>query len=205
MGINDSKHDDSMVICDEQNPDCWGIKPPDFDSEAAKSNVRLNNILGCSDGQEVERKISEANKKMKTLDVNHWLGPFTLLSVVGFSVSLFVFSFIAAMKHKNGDILQLSEDPVSIVGLIIISIFFILIMVTLTLMAKRSNTRNTEVIRILKDHFSDWNEKGIEVEYHPMDEYESKGYLKLILKPSYVISPYNNTQNFTNFENFEST
>ena len=46
----------------------------------------------------------------------------------------------------------------------------------------RSIRKNKEVKNILRDHFSDWKAKGVEVEYHPMNEY-SEGYLKLILKP----------------------
>ena len=173
-----------VIICKEQTHGCWGINPPEFDSSEIEGNADLNQIVSgsqeqCSD--EVERKISEANEKLKALYINpwYWLAPLFLF-FTGFTVSLLCFAVLAGLQQKHGDPLRVT-DPVFIIFFPTIMIFLIL---TIGIpLGIRSIRKNKEVKNILRDHFSDWKAKGVEVEYHPMNEY-SEGYLKLILKPS---------------------
>ena len=187
MGATYSNDDGcKVIICNETKSGCCGINPPEFDSAEAKNSVQLNRIIGGSFeqfSQEVERKFSEANEQLKTLYINpwYWFGPLFLF-MVGFTASLLGFSVYAGKRKQRGEPLE-ANDPNFIFGVSATFIFLFLTMGMIFPIARRTHQKNKDVKQILQDNFSDWNAKGVEIEYHPMDDTEN-GYLKLILRPS---------------------
>ena len=85
----------NVIVCKEQHYTCTNIRrePPCFDSEVPKSRVDLINILGGSGGwgvEEVERKFSEVNEKVKKGYINPWY--FWGTSILCFIIAIYVFS-----------------------------------------------------------------------------------------------------------------
>ena len=155
----------------------------EFDSACCKNNVDLNRIIGGSFeqfSQEVERKFSKANEEMKTLYVNPLplLGP-CFLFVAGFMVSIIGFSVYVGRRSQRGESLN---DKSVLIFLTSTIIFIVLLMCMIIPIGIRTYQKNEDVKQILRIIFSDWIAKGVEIWYHPVNEF-SNGYLKLILRP----------------------
>ena len=177
MGANESSNAESTVIICKENGNGWcpinGV--PQFDSTVPKNNVVLTNMLSCGVAgcgeQEVERKFSEANEKLKEVYVHpcYWIGPIILF--VLFSL---LFVLVCAFYVEPNP-----KGPMDFTGAIAFT-FFILALVMLIPLHIGSTKVNKHIKRILQDHFADWNEIGIQVQHYPRYD-GGGGYLEIIL------------------------
>ena len=94
-----------------------------------------------------------------------------------------------------------SELPGNILGVVSLLISVI----TVASLFMYSSWRSRKIKRILQDHFYDWKEKGIQVEYYPPsgDEYNNvPGHISLTLPQTVpAVSESVQDQNYYSFEN----
>ena len=131
----------------------------------------------------------ESNYQMKSNIRNQWVGVndaprTTVLSIYGKHRD------IPGTGHITGPI-------VAVCAVLFIGLIFSWIMY--------SCWREGEVKRMVQDHFYDWKQKGIKVEYHPPyndDTTNTPGYISLTLPPNVpAVSESVPTQNYYSFEN----
>ena len=169
-----------VCFCTERRAySCCLLNPPEFDSTSAKNNAGLKYILAGRFGRgedEVDRKFTDLNEKLKNTYGNRWFWLSSLLSFgLGHFVSLLYIIFLLHSKlHKLQTEIFFTYLTSGILSLCIL----ICVMI-------RDHLKYKKVGAIIQDHFIDWKAIGVKVKYHSMKEYHpirnriSSPYLKI--------------------------
>ena len=164
---NDPYDDPYVVICEEIKDDNWdgGSNPPNFDFTSAKNHPGLINKIGggrwkISDEEAKETiriKLNDLDINIQSLDVTRRrLTTWILIMISTLTILITIFCISMNLKGDDQVITAITSTVISL----------ILLLICVCMMTSRifkDWSLNKAVQQVVKDHFTDWSEKGIDV------------------------------------------